>query len=122
MSTEPVVFVVDDDDSVRDSLHWLLDSVGLADRPDTYPDRLSGGEQQRVAIARALVHRPGLVLADEPTGNLDEDTGARAIELLESLVGTQRATLLLVTHSRSLAGRMDRVLRVDHGRLLEDPA
>jgi len=97
----------------------LLRSVGLADRADTFPDRLSGGEQQRVAIARALVHRPGLLLADEPTGNLDEDTGASVVALLERLVAADGATLVVVTHSRDLAARMDRVLRVDHGRLVE---
>ena len=97
----------------------LLDAVGLGERAAAFPDLLSGGEQQRVAIARALVHRPGLVLADEPTGNLDEDTGQDVAELLDSLVAEERSTMVVVTHSRELAGRMDRVLRVDHGRLLE---
>lgn len=97
----------------------LLEAVGLSDRAGTFPDRLSGGEQQRIAVARALVHRPGLLLADEPTGNLDEDTGERVMELLAELVASQRATLVLVTHSHDLARRMDRVLRVDHGRLEE---
>jgi putative ABC transport system ATP-binding protein len=98
----------------------LLEAVGLRARADTFPDRLSGGEQQRVAIARALIHEPGLLLADEPTGNLDEDTGQVVVELLEGLVRASGTTLVVVTHSRELAGRMDRVLRVDHGRLLED--
>ncbi len=97
----------------------LLEAVGLSDRAGTFPDRLSGGEQQRIAVARALVHRPGLLLADEPTGNLDQDTGERVMELLAELVASQRATLVLVTHSHDLARRMDRVLRVDHGRLEE---
>ncbi len=97
----------------------LLDAVGLGERAAAFPDLLSGGEQQRVAIARALVHRPGLVLADEPTGNLDEDTGQDVAELLDALVAEERSTMVVVTHSRELAGRMDRVLRVDHGRLLE---
>ncbi len=100
----------------------LLEAVGLADRADTFPDRLSGGEQQRVAVARALVHRPALVLADEPTGNLDEDTGERVADLLERLVVEDGRTLLAVTHSRELAARMDRVLRLDHGRLVESSA
>ncbi|NNL31135.1 MAG: ATP-binding cassette domain-containing protein, partial [Gemmatimonadetes bacterium] len=86
-------------------------------RADAFPDRLSGGEQQRVAIARSLVHEPDLLLADEPTGNLDEDTGDRVIEVLESLVAAGRTTLVVVTHSRELAGRMDRILELDHGRL-----
>jgi putative ABC transport system ATP-binding protein len=97
----------------------LLAAVELLDRADSFPDRLSGGEQQRVAIARALIHGPGLLLADEPTGNLDEDTGEIVIGLLERLVTEAGATLVTVTHSRELAARMNRVLRVDHGRLVE---
>lgn len=97
----------------------LLERVGLADRADAFPDRLSGGEQQRVAVARALVHRPDLVLADEPTGNLDEDTGAQVADVLDELVRTDGRTLVVVTHSRELAARMDRVLRMSHGRLEE---
>ncbi|MFA5515012.1 MAG: ABC transporter ATP-binding protein [Desulfuromonadales bacterium] len=95
----------------------LLARVGLADRPDSYPDRLSGGEQQRLACARALVHRPQLILADEPTGNLDAETGALVMALLDDLVRQAGVTLLLVTHSRELAGRADRVLTVGDGRL-----
>ena len=98
----------------------LLERVGLADRADTFPDRLSGGEQQRIALARALVHRPGLLLADEPTGNLDQDLAEQVGELLEELAASQGTTLVVVTHSRELAARMDRTLRVDHGRLVED--
>ena len=100
----------------------LLGDVGLADRADTFPDRLSGGEQQRVAVARALVHEPALVLADEPTGNLDQDTGGRVADLLDRLVASRRRTLVVVTHSRELAARMDRVLRLDHGALVESSA
>jgi len=97
----------------------LLESVGLAARADTFPDRLSGGEQQRIALARALVHRPGLLLADEPTGNLDQDLADSVGELLEDLAASYGTTLVVVTHSRELAARMDRTLRVDHGRLVE---
>jgi putative ABC transport system ATP-binding protein len=100
----------------------LLERVGLADRAETFPDLLSGGEQQRVAIARALAHDPELLLADEPTGNLDEDMGASVAELLDELVRTQGSTLVVVTHSLDLARRMDRVLRIDHGRLVEGSA
>jgi putative ABC transport system ATP-binding protein len=99
----------------------LLEAVGLADRAGAYPDRLSGGEQQRVAVARAIVHRPSVVLTDEPTGNLDEDTGGRVVALLEDLVVKDGLTLVVVTHSRELAGRMDRVLRVRHGQVVPDP-
>ena len=97
----------------------FLERVGLAGRADAFPDRLSGGEQQRVALARALIHGPGLLLADEPTGNLDEEMGKRVASLLDELADSQRATLVVVTHSRELAARMDRVLRVDHGRLVD---
>ncbi len=96
----------------------LLDRVGLADRGGSFPDRLSGGEQQRVALARALVHEPGLVLADEPTGNLDEDMAEQVADLLAALAGDRGATLVVVTHSRALAQRMDRTLRMNHGRLV----
>jgi len=99
--------------------HELLERVGLAARADTFPDRLSGGEQQRIALARALVHRPGLLLADEPTGNLDQDLAASVGELLDELAASYGTTLVVVTHSRELAARMDRTLRVDHGKLAE---
>jgi putative ABC transport system ATP-binding protein len=98
----------------------LLARLGLADRAGAFPDRLSGGEQQRVALARALVHEPALVLADEPTGNLDPETGAEVLDLLDELVRERGATVLAVTHSRELAARADRVLRVERGRLVED--
>ena len=96
-----------------------LASVGLAARLDHYPSQLSGGEQQRVAIARALVHRPPIVVADEPTGNLDEATGATVADLLFGRVREVGATLLLVTHDVDLAGRCDRVIHMKAGRLQE---
>jgi putative ABC transport system ATP-binding protein len=95
----------------------LLGSVGLAHRMHHYPAQLSGGEQQRVAIARAFALEPPLLLADEPTGNLDQATGARIIDLLFELNRERGATLLLVTHDPALAGRCDRLLRLDQGRL-----
>lgn len=97
----------------------LLGEVGLADRLETFPDRLSGGEQQRLALARALVHRPLLVLADEPTGNLDAETGAKVLELLDRLTRRAGRTLVMATHSREVAALADRVLTLESGRLVE---
>jgi putative ABC transport system ATP-binding protein len=97
----------------------LLEQVGLLDRVDTFPDRLSGGEQQRVAIARALVHDPQLVLADEPTGNLDEATGEHVLELLDKLTRQAGKNLIMVTHSAEAASYADRVLRLHDGHLEE---
>jgi len=97
----------------------LLQSVGLAERRDTFPDRLSGGEQQRVAIARALVHDPWLVLADEPTGNLDEDTGRQVMAVLDRLIRQAGKNLVLVTHSPEAASRVDRVFWLREGQLVE---
>ncbi|HEX8297725.1 MAG TPA: ABC transporter ATP-binding protein [Rubricoccaceae bacterium] len=97
----------------------LLDAVGLADRSTAFPDRLSGGEQQRVAIARALAHDPTLVLADEPTGDLDAETGTRILDLLESLTRAQGKTLLMVTHDRSTLGRADVVFTLADGLIGE---
>ena len=100
----------------------LLREVGLADRAHSAVDALSGGEQQRVAIARALVHRPSLILADEPTGNLDEETAQQIVPLILSLVRTREATLLLATHDRALAASADRILELRDGRLFtHDP-
>jgi len=97
----------------------LLASVGLADRKGTFPDRLSGGEQQRVAIARALVHNPLLVLADEPTGNLDEETGISILHLLDRLTRQTGKSMILVTHSAEAASIADRVFALREGRLIE---
>lgn len=98
----------------------LLNEVGLAERAESFPDRLSGGEQQRVAIVRALIHQPALVLADEPTGNLDAATGVRVLELLDRLVRAQGHTLILVTHSGEVARRADRVIQLVDGVLEVD--
>ena len=97
----------------------LLERVGLADRRDTFPDKLSGGEQQRVAIARALAHDPLVVLADEPTGNLDDVNGERVLALLLELTRGAGRTLLMATHNPDIAPMADRVLQLHDGRLLQ---
>jgi len=96
----------------------MLERVGLAARQRHYPMQLSGGEQQRVAIARALVHSPRLLLADEPTGNLDLESGARIIDLLFDLNADTGSTLVLVTHDEQIARRCGRVLRLHAGKLV----
>jgi putative ABC transport system ATP-binding protein len=100
----------------------LLDRVGLADRIDHYPAQLSGGEQQRVALARAFSSAPRILFADEPTGNLDQRTGARIIQLLEELNAESSTTLIMVTHDMGLAQRAPRVVRLSGGRLVSDEA
>ncbi|BBA70639.1 ABC transporter ATP-binding protein [Geobacter sulfurreducens] len=97
----------------------LLDAVGLGDRAAGYPDRLSGGEQQRVTVARALVHQPSLVLADEPTGNLDAESGAQVLALFQELVRRGGTTLVMVTHSDEVARLADRVVYIRDGLLEE---
>ncbi len=104
----------------RSKARDMLERVGLGQRMDHYPSQLSGGEQQRVAIARALVHAPGLLLADEPTGNLDAATGEHIIELLFDLNAETGSTLVLVTHDESVARRCQRVIRLHQGALLEE--
>ena len=99
--------------SARGKAKELLDAVGLLDRQKTFPDRLSGGEQQRVAIARALVHDPLLVLADEPTGNLDQETGAQVLSLLDDLTRQRGKNLILVTHSKENTILADRVVTLN---------
>jgi putative ABC transport system ATP-binding protein len=97
----------------------LLDELGLADCADRFPEDISGGEQQRVAIARAVVHEPKLVLADEPTGNLDAETAQHVLELLRRTCGERNATLIVASHSAELAARADRVVTIRAGRIEE---
>ena len=105
--------------SVEAAAISLLERVGLADRRDTFPDKLSGGEQQRVAIARALAHDPLVLLADEPTGNLDDVNGERVLALLLELTRGAGRTLLMATHNPDIAPLADRVLQLHDGQLLE---
>jgi putative ABC transport system ATP-binding protein len=98
----------------------LLERVGLAPRARHYPGELSGGEQQRVAVARALVHRPRILVADEPTGNLDSASGERVLVLLEELQRSEGAALVLATHDRRIVTRAERVVTLHDGRITEE--
>jgi putative ABC transport system ATP-binding protein len=104
----------------RERAQGLLERVGLADRIDHVPSQLSGGEQQRVAIARALANEPEVLLADEPTGNLDSVTSQEIIDLLRRLSATEGLSVVLVTHDAAIAASADRVLRMSDGRVVED--
>jgi putative ABC transport system ATP-binding protein len=107
-------------EAARGAAEELLGRVGLADRAGSYPDRLSGGEQQRVAVARAVIHEPVLLLADEPTGSLDAETGGRLLDLLVGLARAGGRTMVVVTHSDAVARAADRVLAIRDGRLVEE--
>ncbi|MBZ0330824.1 ABC transporter ATP-binding protein [Halomonas sp. ANAO-440] len=105
----------------RDDAEWaahLIERLGLAGMEKRYPEQLSGGQQQRLAIGRALAPRPALLLADEPTGNLDETSAGEVLDLLLSLVSEAGSALLMVTHSPQVAAPLDRCLRLTHGRLV----
>lgn len=116
----PLELLGEDEAAAQQRAAALLEDVGLGGLAQRYPETLSGGEQQRAAIARALAHRPALLLADEPTGNLDEDTAGRIIALLTDLARQQGTTMLLVTHSTRISEAADRVLRLSHGHVTAD--
>jgi putative ABC transport system ATP-binding protein len=108
------------DSGATERARELLVRVGLTDRLDHFPTQLSGGEQQRVAIARAFANSPRILFADEPTGNLDSDTGAHIVELLEGLNRESKTTIILVTHDHSLAAHAERIIRLSDGRVVSD--
>lgn len=112
--------LIGDADGAEDRARALLDEVGLVDRHDHYPVQLSGGEQQRVALARAFINRPALILADEPTGNLDTVNGSHVLDMLRDLNRREGATLVLVTHDEELARQADRVITLRDGRIEAD--
>jgi putative ABC transport system ATP-binding protein len=95
----------------------ILNELQLLERSNTYPDKLSGGEQQRIAIARALIHNPDIILADEPTGNLDYETSLQIIDLLDRVVKKKGKTMIMVTHSRDVIGLADRIFSLRGGKL-----
>jgi putative ABC transport system ATP-binding protein len=107
------------DRAARTRIEQLLDRLGIADKRHRYPDELSGGQQQRVAIARAVVHQPAVVLADEPTGNLDVDSGAVILDLLAELKQELGITIIMATHSDDAASRCDARVRLQDGRIVE---
>ena len=105
------------DRQAKQKAHQLLDRVGLSHRVDNFPHQLSGGEMQRVAICRALINHPRIIFADEPTGNLDSDSGAAILELLAEFHREQGSTMILVTHNQEIAARADRILLLEDGRI-----
>jgi putative ABC transport system ATP-binding protein len=108
-------------DQIAKMAATALEEVGLKDRVEHLPVSLSGGEQQRVALARSMVTKPKLLLADEPTGDLDHESGARIVDLMFGLARSQGTTLMLITHDSSLANAADRIVRINQGVLSEDP-
>ncbi len=115
----PLYMTGEDKSAAMEKAHKLLKEIGLKDRDTHYPQELSGGERQRVAVARALINEPEIILADEPTGNLDEKNSRIVEELLFSLTKNHNKTLILVTHDTKLAGHGERHMKLERGELLE---
>ena len=110
---------LDGRDAEPEFLNELVEALEISDKLDRYPDQLSGGEQQRVAIARALVSKPAIILADEPTGNLDPKTGDQVLRHLKALAARFHQTILLVTHDMEIAAMADRIIRLHNGEVVE---
>lgn len=113
-----IPLLLNGEERYEEKISAYLRQVGLEGRENDYPSALSGGEQQRVAIVRALVHEPGIILADEPTGNLDSRTGASIVELIRDAAGRNRKTVVLVTHNEAVAKYAGRIIRIQDGTLL----
>ncbi len=111
---------LDGRDADPEFFNELVEAIGIKDKLNRYPDQLSGGEQQRVAIARALISKPAIILADEPTGNLDPKTGDQVLKHLKELASRFRQTILLVTHDMEIAGMADRIIRLHNGEVIEN--
>jgi putative ABC transport system ATP-binding protein len=107
-------------DNHHERARQLLEKVGLENRADHYPEQLSGGEQQRVALARAFATKPAILLADEPTGNLDQKTGKKVMDLIFELHGDSNTTMLLISHDPVLANRCDRIISLADGKIIEN--
>ena len=118
----PRLYAGDTEPDARKRAAQLLTMINLADRIDHYPYQLSGGQQQRVAIARALVNNPRIILADEPTGNLDTETGNVILDLFKALNQEQNVTIVLVTHEANVAARAKRIIELRDGKILKDKA
>lgn len=113
-----IPLLLNGEERYEEKISAYLRQVGLEGRENDYPSALSGGEQQRVAIVRALVHEPGIILADEPTGNLDSRTGASIVELIRDAAGRNRRTVVMVTHNESVAEYAGRIIKIQDGTLL----